>query len=228
MKSVKGQSIYPRIALLGDSIFDNQPYVASGDSVIDLIKCYIPEWQAELLAVDGAVVSEVSYQCREVKETTTHIFVSCGGNDALGYLPVFDKPVRTVLEAMEIMEVLKAQFKKAYQQMIAELLKLKKHLTLCTIYDSIPNIEAGLLAALSIFNEVIIKEAVRHKLPIIDLRLVCDASEDYSSISPIEPSEIGGRKIIEVINEVIEKHDFTSQNSIVYEKSELYSQRQLP
>jgi hypothetical protein len=43
------------------------------------------------------------------------------------------------------------------------------------------------------FNDVIVRVALEHRLPIIDLRPVCTERSDYSN--PIEPSGSGGRKI---------------------------------
>ena len=55
-------------------------------------------------------------------------------------------------------------------------------------------------AGLSFFNDVITEEALRRKLPIIDLREVCSAPEAFAN--PIEPSEIGG----DLITDAIIKH----------------------
>jgi hypothetical protein len=59
---VKRNSIR-RIALLGDSIFDNEPYVLPGKAVIDQInQLNKNDWSAELLAVDGATTRD-SFFC---------------------------------------------------------------------------------------------------------------------------------------------------------------------
>jgi len=52
-------------------------------------------------------------------------------------------------------------------------------------------------AALSVFNDVIMQEAVRRRVPIIDLRLVCTDAIHFAN--PIEPSNEGGARIAEVI-----------------------------
>ncbi|MDH3639394.1 MAG: SGNH/GDSL hydrolase family protein, partial [Gammaproteobacteria bacterium] len=69
----------------------------------------------------------------------------------------------------------------------------------CTVYDRIPGLEYEALTALSLFNEVILREALRLKIPIIDLRLICTERGDFSELSPIEPSKQGGDKIAAVI-----------------------------
>ncbi len=58
-----------RIALLGDSIFDNEPYVLPGKAVIDQInELDNRNWSAELLAVDGATTADVPGQCLQVND----------------------------------------------------------------------------------------------------------------------------------------------------------------
>ncbi len=206
-----------KITLLGDSIFDNEVYVSSGQAIIDQInRRGKKDWSAELLAVDGAITQDVANQCLKINADTTHLIVSCGGNDALGCFPVFGEPVRDVQEAMEIMAEIKAQFQQQYQLMISNAKEQGKHLVLCTIYDSVPEIDRSLLAALSIFNEVILKEAVRYNVPVLDLRLICNDKEDYSTISPIEPSVQGGGKIIDAITNLLTQHDFSCRQSNIY------------
>jgi hypothetical protein len=48
-------------------------------------------------------------------------------------------------------------------------------------------------AALRAFNDAIIRQAVAHGLPFLDLRLICSERADYAN--EIEPSVEGGRKI---------------------------------
>lgn len=50
------------------------------------------------------------------------------------------------------------------------------------------------IRVLALFNEVILEEAVKHRLPVIDLRVLCTDEENLSEISPIEPSEKGALK----------------------------------
>jgi hypothetical protein len=87
--------------------------------------------------------------------------------------------------------------------MVDEVLAQGLPVALSTIYDGVPGLAAGLRTALSVFNDVIIREAAVRRLPVIDLRLVCDHPRDYSPVSPIEPSEHGGRKIADAIAELV-------------------------
>jgi lysophospholipase L1-like esterase len=89
--------------------------------------------------------------------------------------------------------------------------------TICTIYyPNYPDelIQKVSVAALSAFNDVIIRQAALHNLPYLDLRLICNDEDDYAN--EIEPSSKGGRKIAEKILEVVQNHNFTDKKSIVY------------
>jgi len=50
---------------------------------------------------------------------------------------------------------------------------------------------------------------VEKQVPVIDLRIVCNEAEDYSDISPIEPSGKGGAKIAQVIADVTGLRDLS-------------------
>jgi hypothetical protein len=58
------------------------------------------------------------------------------------------------------------------------------------------------LTALALFNEVILEEACKRKLAVIDLRTICNEKEDYSEVSPIEPSHQGGMNNIPTTGEL--------------------------
>jgi lysophospholipase L1-like esterase len=203
--------------LLGDSILDNGIYVPDNPSVIDQLKGKLnSNWDCSLLAVDGDVTGDVIYQLKNVPKTATHFIVSCGGNDALTSIGVLGESVSTVSDAMSLFSEIRKQFKNNYSNMLKNILKLNKPIAVCTVYDSIPDIEQEALTALSIYNEIILKEAFRVKIPVIDLRLTFTEQADYSVLSPIEPSVQGGEKITDVIKFLLENHNYSSNKSVIY------------
>ena len=111
--------------------------------------------------------------------------------------PKWGTPAGTVVKALDILTAIQAGFQTRYQRLIATLLSLNKPLMVCTIYDQVPGLPTGLRTALGIFNDVILRTAIHHRLPVLDLRMVCTAPGDYSVKSPIEPSPQGGAKIAE-------------------------------
>jgi hypothetical protein len=188
------------VVLLGDSIFDNAIYVPNGPAVIDQLSTILPQdWRASLLAVDGDVTADVEKQLENVPDDATHLVVSCGGNDALGYLPTLAERTGSIAEALDRFAVIRAEFREKYRNMLKRVLATNLEVTVCTVYDSVPDLEPSAHSALSMFNEVILKEALAAKVTVIDLRLVCSEQSDYSEVSPIEPSQKGGAKIANVI-----------------------------
>ena len=189
------------IVLLGDSIFDNAKYVPDGLPVIEHLRQIIPpNWQATLLAVDGDATPDVFGQTKRIPETATHLIVSIGGNDALGSTGVMTQQADTVQFALHHLNIIRRRFRNEYQDMLSEVLALQLPTAVCTIYDAVPGLEPELQTALCIFNDSICREAMAAGVPIIDLRAVCHEPEDYSTVSPIEPSAVGGAKIARAIH----------------------------
>ena len=83
--------------------------------------------------------------------------------------------------------------------MLERVVATGRDVSVCTVYDCIPGLAPPQHAALSMFNEVIFREAIFARVGVIDLRLVCTEQSDYSELSPIEPSQLGGEKITKAI-----------------------------
>ena len=190
------------IVLLGDSIFDNRAYVQGGCSVIEhLWKLSSEVAQATLLARDGDVTEDVAEQLKELPQDATHLALSIGGNDALGAIPLMSMPAQSVMHALSQLTAVQRAFHQNYRKLTSQLLVLGKPLAICTVYESVPGLTEELRTALSLFNDVITREALVVGATVIDLRRICTAAGDYSMVSPIEPSEQGGMKIAKAIND---------------------------
>jgi hypothetical protein len=210
------------ITLLGDSIFDNAAYVPGKPCVADQLQELVPtDVDVNLLAVDGDCVRHVKGQLERMPVDATHLFVSVGGNDALGrYMTLFDRH-DNAHQMFAVWHQIQFEFRMQYRGMLEAVVALNRQTAVCTIYDKIPNLERiGLeqfaLTALSLFNDVIIAEAAAMKLPIVDLRQVCNDPLDYSDVSPIEPSSKGGKKIAKALHLVYSGHDFDTRQSVIY------------
>lgn len=205
------------IVLLGDSIFDNLRYVPGGPDVIAQLRASLPQgWTATLLAIDGSVTTDVPRQLAKLPTEATHLVVSVGGNDALGSSALvrdFDRSAGSVL--LDLADA-QTEFARDYRVMLRAVAAVGKPTTVCTVYDAIPSLSAPEQAGLSLFNDVIVREAARVGVPVIDLRFMCDKTADYSDLSPIEPSRVGGAKIANAIARVVTRHDFTRRETIVY------------
>lgn len=206
------------LVLLGDSIFDNASYVANGPAVIQQVKRHLPEdWSASLLAVDGDTTVEVAQQVgRLCIDAVPHLVLSIGGNDALGCIPRLEATVATVKQGLMALTEIKREFEANYRRLLSTLMALEKPLMVCTIYDHVPGLPAELRTALGLFNDVIIRAAIQHGLPVLDLRMVCTEADDYSEISPIEPSSKGGEKLAAKLVAAVLAHDFSWGGCRIY------------
>ena len=183
------------IALLGDSIFDNARYVPGGTAVIDHLRRALPRDSVTLLATDGDTTHDVFAQLQRLPQDTTDLVLSVGGNDALDWLPTLDRPTRSLLEALGHLYTIQAEFQGHYDRLLKELKSTAKPTLVCTVYDAVPDLTPPLKTALSLFNDVITRGALRHRFDVLDLRELLNEAEDYSAISPIEPSGKAGAKI---------------------------------
>lgn len=212
------QYLPDQIVLLGDSIFDNTPYVDTGESVAEQLQKLIHNeaaqasrgiasttTQVELLAMDGHVMADIPSQIKRAQSdryfTNQYVFLSCGGNDVLGYRcsGLLSSSASNLGDALNNLHQVREQFRQSYQEMITVALRKFPKLTVCTIYDSIPTLSSAEKMALALFNEVILREASVRQLAVLDLRVICNQVEDYAPISPIEPSKYGAEKIAQAI-----------------------------
>ena len=216
-----------RIDLLGDSILDNARYVELGDSGASQLQ-RATDIPIQLVAVDGDVTTDLlesvfpslriggmdeRFEADErtnllVPSPKTGAVLSIGGNDALGGAQVLLREVGMVLEALSFLIPIVEEFRRNYVAVLEELISIyeKEHIRVCTIYNKIPTAPASHLPketmlALGLFNDVITEEVNRRGLRLIDLRVICDSTDCYSEVSPIEPSEEGGRRIVKAILE---------------------------
>jgi len=206
------------IVLLGDSIFDNKSYVSDGFSVIEHLEQLLPSgWRATLLAVDGAIAESALFQTDRLPSDATQLVLSVGGNDALRIASsLFASRAEDVREALGRVRQVTYQFRQRYCQLLDKLGRTGLPLTVCTIYDSVPNLDDAELAGLAVFNDVITRECFKRRANLIDLRLLCDSHEDYSEISPIEPSHEGGLKIASAIIRRVVQGDADSATMVCH------------
>jgi lysophospholipase L1-like esterase len=193
------------IVLLGDSIFDNQPYVAPGRATINELSARLPGgWQATLLAHDGDHTHDVISQLRRLPASATHLVVSVGGNDALDRQSLLLQPADSVGEALLLFGSDVQGFETAYRAMLRAALAKQLPVIICTIYNGNaqdPQLRLVHATALAVFNDAIIRAGWEHGVPILDLRAVCNTPAHYAN--PIEPSTEGSIRIAEAILRVV-------------------------
>jgi hypothetical protein len=199
------------VVLLGDSIFDNAAYVGGGPDVVRHLREALPGgWRATLRAVDGAVTSGVARQLERLPADASHLVVSVGGNDALGQSGVLDQGARSVAGAVDLLAGIRERFQRDYRAMLDAVLGCGRPTAVATIYDARhpdPLRQRLVVTGLTLFNDVITREAFARGLPLLDLRLVCAEADDYAN--PIEPSVQGGRKIAAAVARLVTTHDWS-------------------
>jgi len=205
------------IALLGDSIFDNAAYVNGAPDVRAQLQSLLSEDErATLLAVDGAFITGVSRQIEKIPPDATHLVISAGGNDLLGLMHMFGESASSIAEVLLILSDLRKKFQQPYQEMLKAALQQNRPTAICTMYNprfEEVSVQELAVTALSVFNDIVIAEAFKAQIPLIDLRLVCDEDGDFAN--PIEPSEQGGMKIATAIAELIRSDAFSRKRTTV-------------
>ncbi len=195
------------VVLLGDSIFDNAAYTGGAPDVVGQLRRRLPQGsKATLGAVDGGMIGDVRGQLQRLPADATHLILSVGGNDALDHIDFLGAPASSTAEALLGLAEIAAGFERRYHAMLNEVLARDLPTAICTIYyPRFPDTTLQTIAvtALSVFNDCIIRAALVHRLPLLDLRFVCTEDGDYAD--PIEPSARGGEKISRAIAEMLQR-----------------------
>ena len=222
------------IILAGDSIFDNGHWVPGDPDVATQVKSlFDANDKVTLLAVDGDIINGVADQLKSLPDDATHLFVSVGGNDALGVLGEMQKTVSSIAEGFLHFHKIREEFERMYQAMLSNAISYNLPTTVCTIYrpciahrnafrlsgyseSYLTSDQQQLVAitALPIINSVISKEAIKAGLPVMDLEVIFNDVADYAN--DIEPSAVGGMKMAKIIKEIVTSHDFSINRTKVY------------
>ncbi|CAN7753675.1 SGNH/GDSL hydrolase family protein [Variovorax sp. LjRoot84] len=185
------------IVLAGDSVFDNSSYTAGQPDVISHLRNLAPpDWRLTLAAIDGATTNDIQDQLATVPESASHLVLSVGGNDAMLKVQILDASVSSMTDALRLLSDTIEEFDFHYRKAIDACMRLEIPLTVCTIYHGYfpdRDFQKRAIVALTLFNDVILKCAKRNRLELIDLRDVCNSSDDF--VRQIEPSASGGGKI---------------------------------
>ena len=205
------------MVLLGDSILDNGAYTGGGPHVAAQLQAALPPgWRSVLAAVDGATTEDVPRQMRDVPEDAAVLVLSAGGNDLLMHSDVLDQPATGSAQVLARLAQLADGFEVDYRAMLRHVLAPGIPTALCTVYNgNLPPPQGRLAAtAMAVFDDRILRVAMEKGLPVIELRAVCSRPEDYAN--PIEPSSVGGEKIVRAIVRIVTEHDFAAGRTSIY------------
>lgn len=218
---MSNQTIY----MMGDSIIDNNPYVPQKCDTVSVLMQKLDEEgfdgvEVQKWAVDGYTTEDVSNQIYKFRVGKLHGFdvndtskkpntigvLSVGGNDALQSRFVLDQYTNKVVDAFSLIERPLSLFREKYAGLLRAMVNGEwERLIVFTIYNKIPQvISTAEKTALALFNDVITEEVSKHQIAganidLLDLRVICNEPEDYSYVSPIEPSHQGSQKIVNAL-----------------------------
>jgi hypothetical protein len=205
-----------QLILLGDSILDNGAYVDEGEEVSSQLRRRLSSRiDVELLARDGAVIAGVARQLEQLPASATHLLISAGGNDALQMAEVLTAGAKSVADALSLLATRRDDFQRKYSAMLDEASGRHLPVSICTIYDvQWPDpMERKISAvALTMLNDLILREAAYRRLPVIDLRVIFREPGDFANA--IEPSAQGGAKLAAAVSTMLTEHDFGGPASL--------------
>ncbi len=193
------------VALIGDSILDNNPYTTPSPDTTDCLQRSLGTgWTVELLARDGATMADLRHQFGNLRKGAEVAVLSIGGNDAIAHIEVLDRPATGSAAVLSELAAITEEFGINYRRALADLVPRVRRAIVCTIYEPpLHNPAAARLARvpLSLLNDRIIREANRVGVDVLDLRTVCTETADF--VKEIEPSAAGAKKIAAAIDTVI-------------------------
>lgn len=202
-----------RIALLGDSTFDNAAYIGGQEhGVRSQLERVFGSGAArvDLLAVDAAVTESVlEQQVPRVPRDATHVLLSVGGNDALHTRWHLESArIGTAAEALLLLYELQSAFESRYRGLVSRICDSRQpppRLMLVVPYwprfGDVQDSEDQRVAhtGMALYADVILREATSRGLPVLALR----ASPQYYA-NPIKPSAAGGAAMAAMIKRMID------------------------
>jgi hypothetical protein len=193
------------VVLLGDSILDNEPYThPEPDTAGHLRRLLDASWHVELLACDGATMTDVPLQVRRLPKTVTCAVLSIGGNDAIRHIDLLERSAESSAEVLEELGTIAEQFGARYRELVQAVSRQVRRLVLCTIYEPPmfdPKTARLVRVPLSLLNDRIIRTGAGLGLDVLDLRSVCTRPSDY--VRAIEPSPAGAAKIARAVADLL-------------------------
>ena len=189
------------LALLGDSILDNRPYVApEPDTAAHLQRTLGAAWVVDLLARDGSTMADLRFQIGDLRAVPDVAVLSIGGNDATDHIGILDWHPTTTTALLDRLQNIAEAFGATYQRVLESVRPKVGCLVVCTIYEpplTDPRTAHLARVPLTLLNDRIIRVASACRVDVLDLRTVCTRPSDF--VKEIEPSAEGARKIAAAI-----------------------------
>jgi len=178
-----------KIVLIGDSMLNNSAYVLANQSVPDLLSKKLVGNTVYNFAKDGATINDCYAQLdkisTELNNSRTYIVVSCGGNNILSSRSLKSSDMNNLFnEYSELLKSIKTRVPNASLYVI-------------NLYTPTNSHYVSYHKAIDQWNQLLEdnKSSLKYKIINTSSLLVTDEDFTYN----IEPSEKGGKKIVEAI-----------------------------
>ena len=182
-----------KIVLIGDSILNNSAYVSANQSVPDLLSKKLIGNTVYNFAKDGATINDCYTQLEkistELNNSSTSIIVSCGGNNILSSRSLKPTDMNNLFKQYsELLKSIKTRVSNA-------------SLYVLNLYTPTNSHYVSYHRAIDQWNQLLEdnKSSLQYKIINISSLLVTDEDFTYN----IEPSEKGGKKIVESILHIL-------------------------
>jgi hypothetical protein len=182
------------LVLLGDALENIDMGAESAETV--LVPRPRNPWK--LTVLEAPHVLERGW-ARAIPPDATHIGICVDGGWAIEASGLLRQSTQSVSDALQVLATAADQFEDIFTKLVAAALETGLPTVVCTLVPSRhgePSRQRAAAAALAIFNDRILRQAVAANLSVVDLRFVCDEEGDYASETLL--SLAGVRKVANV------------------------------
>jgi hypothetical protein len=141
---------------------------------------------------------------RAIPPGASHVAICLDGGWAIETSGLLEREARSVREALDTFAEAADEFEKVFAALIAAALETGLPTVVCTLVParySEPVQQRTGATALAIFNDRLVRRAFAARLPIVDLRMVCDQKGDYATETLL--SSAGVRKAANVVRSAL-------------------------
>lgn len=154
---------------------------------------------------------------RQIPDDATHVVISVEGAWAIEASGLLQAGTHTIRAALKTLSAAADEFEDILAGMIAAAKETGLPTVVCTLVPARhvkPGEHRVSTTALAIFNDRVVRCAFGARLPIVDLRMVCDEDADYASATLL--SRAGVRKAANVIRAALYEVSRSVQRTRVY------------
>ena len=198
--------------LLGDALQNLD--LGGGDAESMLVPRPRNPWKLTVLQAPQVLLRG---HVRQIPEDATHLVISVEGAWAIEASGLLQGGTQTVRDALDTLAMAADEFEGIFAGLMTAALETGLPTVVCTLVPSRfpgPAQQRVAATALAIFNDRIVRRAFAARLPIVDLRFVCDEDDDYASETLL--SRAGVRKAANVIRAALYEVSRSVERTRVY------------